>query len=171
MCTSKTLQCFIALGERERGERRGGRQGEGKEKASDPEKADGPPFMLLLANKRGVDDKVLEAPSQWCLTLWRRSWIKTGVLEVRCPIQAEALLTCSSQGWAGFHRAPTGFPASHPISSLLVPTPAVCLPMTQRKEELIQTLALVYLTSASDHSGLSLLLAPPSPPSSSSVVP
>lgn len=62
MCTFKTLQLTAsALGER-KGERgRGSRQErEGKENTSDPEKADSTPPIFLLANKWGVDDKVLK---------------------------------------------------------------------------------------------------------------
>lgn len=113
------INCISSRGEKGEGEEAG--RGEGKEKASDPEKADRPPFIFSISKQTGggVDDKVLEAPSEVVShALEGRSWISRSS-KSDAPFQAEALLTCSSQGWAGF-TGPTGFPAS-PISSLLVP--------------------------------------------------
>lgn len=51
------INCISSRGERGRGSRQ---EREGKENTSNPEKADSTPPIFLLANKWGVDDKVLE---------------------------------------------------------------------------------------------------------------
>ena len=65
------INCISSRGEKGEGEEAG--RGEGEEKASDPENADRPPSIFLLANKWRVGDKVLEDKLQVkrCLTLWR----------------------------------------------------------------------------------------------------
>lgn len=93
MCTSKTLQLTASAllrGEKGEGEEAG--RGEGKEKASDPEKADRPPFIFLLANKWGVGDKVLEAPSEVVShALEGRSWIRPGGPRSQMPHSKQRL--------------------------------------------------------------------------------
>lgn len=130
------INCISSWGEKGEGEKAG--RGEGKEKASDPEKADRPPFIFLLANKWGVGDKVLEAPSEEVShALEGRSWVRPGGPRSQMP-QAEALLTCSSQGWAGFmgpHQSPS-------FTHFLLAGPrlqAICLPMTQEGEDRADT--------------------------------
>ena len=64
------INCISSRGEKGEGEEAG--RGEGKEKASDPEKADRPPFIFFISKQTGGwATKFLKLQVKWCLTLWR----------------------------------------------------------------------------------------------------
>lgn len=85
------INCISSRGEKGEGEEAG--RGEGKEKASDPEKADRPPFIFFISKQTGgVGDKVLEAPSEVVShALEGRSWIRAGGPRSQMPHSKQRL--------------------------------------------------------------------------------